>query len=181
MSGRRFRSCLCCGDYRRGTSGSSSPTKILDIKSRASMLKTNLEVAGSVLSVSDLVEALRFKGTSSRGGRLPMDMLRALTARVVDFPRSFNVARLLVGLVWGPRRGPAKSVSSPPATFPSSLEYSDEASALPSGEEGGTEAKSSRALTMASIISDLVRVSAFSARSVKSYRRTRSLLRSLFS
>lgn len=146
------------------------------------LLKTNLEVAGSVFSVSDLVEALRFKGTSPRAKRLPMDMLRAFAVRVVGFPRSFSVTRLFNGLPWGPRRGPAKSVSSSPAMFPSSLEYSDEApSALPSGEEGGTEAKSSRALTMASMMSDLVRVSAFSVRSARSYKRTRSLLRSLFS
>ena len=32
MSRRRFSTCLRCGDYRRGTSGSSSSTKILDLK-----------------------------------------------------------------------------------------------------------------------------------------------------
>lgn len=177
MSGRRHSN-----DRRRSTVRGSSPIKILDPKSWRVLVKTNLEVAGSTLSVSDRVDALRFKGNPSRTKRLPIDTLRALKGRVADFPRSFNVTCLLNEFSWGPRRGPPKSVSSSPATFPSSLEYSDEiASALLSGEEGGTEAKSSRALMMASIMSDLVRVSVLSVRKARSYKRTRSLLRSLFS
>lgn len=65
MSRRRFGNCPCCSDYRRGTTRSSSPAKISDPKHGQVLSKTNLEVAGSVLSVSDLIEALRFKGNSS--------------------------------------------------------------------------------------------------------------------